>query len=305
MFNRLRLRLSALYSLAALAFLVLLGGGCYWLISYYFQDTTDLALKHKMAHEFQLLAAPVPSELVVADLVWSANRERLLPLILANRPNEEFESGNGRIDDDVAQIAVEEAYDGELAAIFMLPLSAEGEALYQPHTRTPLLDPNHEALNAALEQGSDLRTITLESGVRVRLLTYRLIRADGPAALQLGRTLTDQDRILRQLLGGLMAMGGIGAIFVGFGSWWLAGRSMRPAQETWSRQQVFVANASHELRALLTLVRPSAEVALHTAAPDDYDNRELLGDIIGECDHMARLVDEMICCCSHGWTRVA
>jgi signal transduction histidine kinase len=58
-------------------------------------------------------------------------------------------------------------------------------------------------------------------------------------------------------------------------------------------QQMFIANASHELRTPLTLIRASSEVALRQV--NDYrQQKELLSDVIGECDHMAQLVDDLL-----------
>jgi len=80
---------------------------------------------------------------------------------------------------------------------------------------------------------------------------------------------------------------------VGAGSWWLAGRTLRPAQQAWEKQQTFVANASHELRTPLTLLRASAEVAQRGL--DEADKRQaLLDDILQETDHMSRLVDDLL-----------
>jgi signal transduction histidine kinase len=73
----------------------------------------------------------------------------------------------------------------------------------------------------------------------------------------------------------------------------VAGRSLAPARRAWDRQQAFVANASHELRTPLTLVRASAEVARRGLAEDDRRSTQL-GDILDECDHMSRLVDDLL-----------
>src|SRR3954468_1103323 len=79
MFRRLRLGLSLLYLGAALALIALVGAGTYGLVDSYFQTTTDLALQHRMAHEFLRLDAPVGPELEAADRNWYASRARLLP----------------------------------------------------------------------------------------------------------------------------------------------------------------------------------------------------------------------------------
>lgn len=271
MLKGLRWRLTLLYLLTALAFIVLLSVGTYRLLNNYFQRTTDLALQHKMAHEFRLFGAPVPPELVVTDQdTYSVH---------------------------AAGVAVEdtkEAYNSEFSAIFVLPLNTNGDLVYNPNPFTPLIVPDKEAVAVALIQGYDWRTTTLGDGTQVRLLTYRLTRDDGPAVLQLGRDLIDQEHVLNQLLVIFLALGGSSAVMLGFASWWLAGRSLGPAQRAWERQQTFVANASHELRTPLALIRASAEAIQRRMQPIESRPQRLLDDIVGECDHMTRLVNDML-----------
>ncbi|MFQ3663971.1 MAG: ATP-binding protein [Chloroflexaceae bacterium] len=352
MFRGLRLQLTLLYTLAALILVALVGGGAYLVVARYFQQVTDLALRHKMAHEFNALNAPLPADLVSADRDWSLirNEPGLLSRQRTAAPLSEAEAvkravayhGNGppeRVEreekrgrevyevrfPDGAKVIVDRssgaildvegraerreeyapplppaapdaplAYDGELAAIFVLPLDASGKVLFNPNPAAAPLGPDRQALEAALSRGSDERTVSLSDGQRVRLLTYRLTRPDGPAALQLGRVLSDQERVLWQLALGLLVLGSLSMGLLGAASWWLAGRALRPAQAAWERQQRFIASASHELRTPLTLIRASAEVALRNVAPEDADQRELLGDVLAESDHMRRLVDDLL-----------
>lgn len=359
--NGLRLRLTLLYTLAALALVALVGGGAYAVVASYFRAITDLALQHKMAHEFHALAAPIPPELAPADRDWSIVRGdlpllgrpapsaaidaetavRIAATAMGGRSPERVhlrsedghsvyelryadgsrvlvEQTSGRIlaierhDDDedhAADGARREAgppttapvanatplsYDAELAAIFVLPLDRNGRVLFDPNTTSAPLAPDRTALSAALASGHDLRTVTTADGQRVRLLTYRLTRDDGPAALQLGRILGDQERVLAQLTVGLLGLGTLSMALIGAGSWWLAGRALRPAQAAWERQQRFIASASHELRTPLTLIRASTEVALRGVPAGDAELHELLGDILAESDHMRQLVDDLL-----------
>jgi len=232
MLRGLRWQLTLLYLLAALALLALIGVGTYQLLSRYFETTTDLALQHKMAEQFRLLGAALPPELAEADRAWHASRGRPLPTTSIStdlrRNGEEHggeEEDRRRRDDHL----LEDAYDAELAAIFVLPLDARGQVLAVGGSPVAPLAPDAQAVATALQRGSDWRTVRLVDGTRLRLLTYALPGGTDPAVLQVGRALSDQDRLLHQLLIGLLGLGTASAVLMGLGSWWLAGRSLRPA----------------------------------------------------------------------------
>jgi signal transduction histidine kinase len=319
MFRHLRLLLTSLYLLAALLLLILIGGGTYQLVDNYFQTNTDSAMQHKMAHEFTARGIAEPAALAAADQEWYAS-EGLQPPSQARSPAP-AQSRDGDADDHSGhtqtstgnddRVAIENAYGGDLASIYTLPLDANGHVLTSAMSTTVNIQPNQDAVASALANGVDWRTVQLDGETRVRLLTYRLpqvttsqqgsgtpgMSAPGaapPAFIQMGRLLSDQDGVLQRLIMGMLALGGVSIFLLGFASWWLAGRSLKPAQEAWERQQHFIANASHELRAPLTLMRASTEVALRTTQPKDEDQRALLHDVLQECDHMNRLVEDLL-----------
>ncbi|MEO8286132.1 MAG: ATP-binding protein [Chloroflexota bacterium] len=308
MFRGLRLRLTLLYMLASLLLIVLIGAATYQLTDRYFQSATDGALQHKLATEVRLLGVPLSEELLAADHNWySTHSVQSGPAPTGTprvRASDDKEEDNGHKSDAEEhegpdERELEETFDGDLAAIFVLPLNADGQQLAVQGTGAAAapMGVDVAALNTALDQGVDWRTVQLSGGTRVRLLTYKLpvnSATGGAAALQLGRTLADRDRVLNQMLLGLFGLSAFSMLLLGAASWWLAGRSLRPAQQAWERQQAFVANASHELRAPLTLMRASTEVAMRTLPASDRDNRELLDDVLQECDHMSRLVEDLL-----------
>ena len=294
MFRGLHLRLTLLYLLAALTLLALVAVGAYTLLTRYFQSTTDLALQVRMAQEFRSMGVTPPLDLASAETAWNTGRNRQVTPSPTPVPRASTEDeGEGQDTRPSSPSFSEDAYDGDLAAIFTLQASAS-QPPTGPTAMTPPLIMDQAATAAALSQGSDFRTVQTGDGTRVRLLTYRVQGGKGPSTLQLGRTLSDQDRVLNQLLIGLLVLGGISAVLLGAGSWWLAGRSLAPAQQAWERQQAFVANASHELRTPLTLMRASAEFAQRGLPVEDVERRELLGDVLHECDHMSRLVEDLL-----------
>ena len=309
MFRGLRLQLTLLYLVAALGLILLLGGGTYFLLHSYFQASTDLALRFRMAQEFQARGLSLPPDLAAAVSAWSVHRSAPSAAPLASATprrsqggdTEEGEAGEGggegasesKPPPAETEVAESEHYDGELTAIFAMPLTAQGKLVSNPNPYAPPVAPSPAAVAAALAQGSDLRSVRAGDGSEIRLLTYRLSGVDGVEALQLGRTTSDQERALNQLLVILVALGALGAASLAVCSWWLAGRSLLPAQRAWDRQQTFVANASHELRTPLTLIRASAEVA-RRGLPETDSRSELLGDVLQETDHMGKLVEDLL-----------
>lgn len=279
MFRRLRLRLTLLYLVAGMLLVTLVGGVAYGILRDSFQTSTDQALNKRMALEFQRFGVPPPPTLGNVATIPSHDAQ--------TTPT----SGDGG--HEPGEFETDEAYNAELAAIFVLPLDASGAPIARLSSVVPALAPDRTAAQAALAQGSDRRTVKL-GGDTVRLLSYRINGPGGLAVLQLGRTLNDQDRFLRQLVVGLLVFGGAGSAILGALSWWLAGRSLRPARAAYARQRAFVANASHELRTPLTLVRASADVARRRLAARDDATGELLDDVLGECDHMSRLIDDLL-----------
>ena len=299
MFRGLRFRLTLLYVATGLLLIGLLGFGTYSLVNYYFQQTTDLALQHVMALHFSTLGAPLPAELKAADQAWSAGRSVLLPQpvsravqrISGEGGNDDGGSEDGESDSEEASES--HVLNADLAAVFVVALSSDGHMLPGFNTAPAPVPPNMPAVQSALQHGRDLRTVDVQGVGQVRLLTYHVPGVVEPSVLQVGRSLSDQEDALGQLIVSLGMLGGLCLTLLATGSWWLAGQSIQPAQRAWERQQAFVANASHELRTPLTLMRASTEAAIREL-PADGRQRELLQAVLRESDHMSRLIEDQL-----------
>lgn len=297
MFSGIRLRLTLLYLAAGGLLVLAVALSAYGLASYYFQRSTERALEHVMAEHFELLQAPLPATLADAEEAWYSGASGLLPArvseaLLPYLPEGALEGGEGPAGLEIHESPGEYALDADLAAIFVLALDEEGRLLPGFNTEASPLPPNQEAVERALDEGHDWRTVQAD-GIRIRLLTYRVTGLDEPHFLQVGRSLSDHDRLLQALVLGLFIVGGITMVALASASWWLAGRSLAPMEEAWRRQQGFMANASHELRAPLTLIQSSAEVALREL-PEGSSEASLVRDILIECDHMSRLLEDQL-----------
>ncbi len=95
----------------------------------------------------------------------------------------------------------------------------------------------------------------------------------------------------------VLVLTGMGAlVLAAAGGLFMSRRAMRPVQEAFSRQRTFIADASHELKTPLTLIRADAEVL--SRGIDDpnmaYDNRELVDDLLGETDRMSAVLSDLL-----------
>ncbi|MFT3895974.1 MAG: HAMP domain-containing sensor histidine kinase [Anaerolineales bacterium] len=293
MLRSLRWKLTFLYLVVAIGLVGLVGIGTYILIDRYFQQTTDLALRYKMARQFRSLGVNLPNELISAETTWLQNNNRIVSPtpVKSSHDESDNESDDESKDDNGGDSGGEYTYDAELAAIFVVSMDQAGNPLRIANAAVPPMVNDHAVITNALQTGMDLRTVDLPGQGRMRVLTYRTGVAN-PAILQTGRLLSDQDRALQLYTLFLMLLGGTTAVFLAFVSWWLAGRSLGPAQKAWDQQQTFVSNASHELRTPLTLIRATADYGLRSKTSDELPG--LLQDILNECDYMDHLVDDLL-----------
>jgi signal transduction histidine kinase len=95
----------------------------------------------------------------------------------------------------------------------------------------------------------------------------------------------------------VLGLTGLGAlVLAAAGGRFMSRRAMRPVQEAFGRQRTFIADASHELKTPLTLIRADAEVL--SRGIDDpnktSDNRELVDDLLGETDRMSAVLSDLL-----------
>ena len=95
----------------------------------------------------------------------------------------------------------------------------------------------------------------------------------------------------------VLVLTGLGAlILAAAGGLFMSRRAMRPVQEAFGRQRTFIADASHELKTPLTLIRADAEVL--SRGLDDpkktSDSRELVDDLLGETDRMSAVLSDLL-----------
>jgi len=289
MLRQLRIRLTLLYLFASIFLSIAVGGGTYTLVNYYFRTTNDQALWVKMGLQFAALRIPLP-----VDLYEAVKKEGL---VITNpsettenqseENNETYESSSNHLIEDN-----EGLQENELADIYVNPLTQQGTLIADMGSQYATSFVDSAAVLAAQKNGYDFRTIKTSTGVSVRLFTYVVPEGEKVQVFQIGRYLSEQQRVLKSLLNTMILLGGVVTIFFGLASWFLAGRTIKPSQQAWDKQHTFIANASHELRAPLTLIHAGVELSLRKA--ETPDQRELLADVLSDADYMNKLIEDLL-----------
>jgi signal transduction histidine kinase len=129
---------------------------------------------------------------------------------------------------------------------------------------------------------------------RVRVVSMP-IRESGEVigVIQYARSLKGVQQTIGRLVLVLLplALGGLGAALLG--GLFMAGRAMRPARESFQRQRAFVADASHELKTPLTLIRADAEMVLYRGHLNQEDQK-LVEHALAETDRMDGVLSDLL-----------
>lgn len=157
-----------------------------------------------------------------------------------------------------------------------------------------------EIAKAALTSGTGSATDTVNGqnglGSIRRLALVVRDPADGGVlgVVQIGLDIEGDIQALQVLLVLLLLVGTLTLLGSGLGGMFLSRRALAPARLALARQRAFIADASHELRTPITLLRADAEVLLRGGAHLAPEDAALLGDIVTEVAHMTSLADNLL-----------
>lgn len=173
-------------------------------------------------------------------------------------------------------------------------LDLEGRVTETDPAATSLGLPQHELASKALQE-NEVEAATIEgSDGSVRTVSIPMYDESDQAigVMQYARSLQGMQKEVNGLVLVLLPLGlsalGLSAI----GGAYMAGRAVRPVQEAFERQRTFIADASHELKSPLTLIKLNVDM-IHRELTDP-DDKELTGEVLAETDHMSAVLSDLL-----------
>lgn len=251
---RLRLRLTAWYVGTFLVILALLGGGLFVIVRGQLSQQLDASL------------ADATAEIARA----AATREL------------EATTARGKVVDAVEELRIPERQ------LFLFAADA-----------TPLVpaSPPEWTARVAAATAGDSVVVGSHEAAHAHELRYRGERRTLPSGTRIV-AVAAADRIELEsryaaLIAAFGAAAAAGLIMVGAGGWLLVRKSTQPVEATMERMRRFMADAAHELRTPVTVIRSRADVALQR--PRDAGELAATVRVMGaEARRLGRIVDDLM-----------
>jgi signal transduction histidine kinase len=198
-----------------------------------------------------------------------------------------------RGDDDEHQLGPE-AYAADTPGLFALWIDARGSVVRNTRGVTLPGLPDTSGFRATLSGQEQLVDRTL-GDIPVRLLSVPVAREGRViGAVQVGMSLLSSRQAVAQTVAIFLLTGLVGVILAAFGSVFLANRAMLPIRAAFERQRRFIADASHELRTPVAVLRARAELLVRSGvALPEQQHRELV-QMQRDADELTTLLTDLL-----------
>ena len=158
---------------------------------------------------------------------------------------------------------------------------------------TPLKLLSEELAERSVREERRLHSTIPGQGGDVRVVSLPVMQAgEVVAVVQVAEPSELVQGTVTRLISTLVPIGLGALVLAAVGGLAVARRAVRPIQEAFDRQRTFIADASHELKTPLTLMRIDAEMLAQD--PTLTDVRELAEELVAETDHMSAVVSDLL-----------
>ena len=181
---------------------------------------------------------------------------------------------------------------GATSDVFLLAYRADGVLAVNQRRVNPEAITTSDAVAKALAGEASWATVH-DDGVDLRIYASPIEVAGRADGVVVGaRNLDEYDRQVRAVLTVLAMVAVGGGLMSLAGAYLFAGRALQPLEEAYGRQRSFVADASHELRSPLAVIRASVDLLLREPLPAPH--RESVEEIRDVTQEAATLIDDLL-----------
>ena len=174
-----------------------------------------------------------------------------------------------------------------------IALEPDGEVMDSNWTTTSVGLPSRDLFQETLREEEMVAATVQGSNGSARVVSMPMYESgEMVGVMQYARSLRRVQETVNELVLVLLPLG-LGALgLAAVGGLYMARRAVRPVREAFDRQRAFIADASHELKTPLTLIRVDTEVL--QGSLKDPDDRELADEVLAETDRMGRILSDLL-----------
>ena len=176
-----------------------------------------------------------------------------------------------------------------MASSILVDLDKEGKII---HTFS-YMNIDSEIVSQAVAEATAINDST--GKIKIGDTYYAFLKQQKPQGTKLGFIdRTPQQRTLNNFLIIFVSVGSGSLVLLLFVSVFFANRAIAPIKETFEKQKQFIADASHELKTPLTVIRTNASLVLENENETVKSQAKWLEYIVSQTDKMSGLLESML-----------
>lgn len=131
-------------------------------------------------------------------------------------------------------------------------------------------------------------------GKTYRVCTTFFTFRNKPGIIQVVDNITMEKDMLAKLMYTLLLFGFASSLVLFGISWLLAKKAIKPIKASWEKERRFIADASHELKTPLTIIRANLDIPINEMDPDNSEHYLWIKNAYDETENMQHIVNELL-----------